>query len=81
MHSIGSDHQVVITARDLPSHAPIRSDAANVEAEICTGIRLQASNVFRAIDRARKVKMIIPHGVTADAGDILTERPIDNCGC
>ena len=81
MHSIGADFKVVVRSGALPREAPIRSDAANVESESCSWIRLRSANVFGAIERTRQVQMIVPHRVSAETRDILRQRTVYDSRC
>src|SRR5579864_4299859 len=83
MHAVGADFKIVILVRCLEREPPVGSNAADVERKsiarrIDAGIRLRPSYVFGAIQRACEINMVVPHGISAKAGDVLGEASVDD---
>ena len=78
VHPVGTDHEVVIPRRLLPSQAPVRRHASDVEPEVRPVVGLSSADVFRAVNRGCAVEVVIPHGISAESGHILAERPVND---
>src|SRR5580700_4770209 len=81
MHSVGA-HLVLGRPRQLlPGHPPVRGNTTNIEGRAFSIVGLSSADVFRAVDGSVYIQMVIPHGKSTDAADILRQRTIDNCRC
>src|SRR6516225_7089596 len=77
VYAVGANCEIVVLAGGLISQTPVWSHAADVDGATGSVIGLGRTNVLGAVDRAHEIKMVVPHGVAANSGDVLRQAAVD----
>src|SRR5580700_6293616 len=78
--AVRADFKVVVGRGSLPSHAPVRSNAANIEHIIRPLVWLRLADMLGTINCSHQIQMIVPHRISTEPCDILGQTTVDNCG-
>ena len=77
MHAVRAELVLRLSRQLLPRHSPVRSQAADVVAEIHSVSWLGCSNVRGSEEGRVGIQMVVPHAVATETSDILAQTGDD----